>query len=186
MSNIIRSAIQIPKRLIMQVFAKTDLRAVEGAREVAAALVGKFYVVAPREWDSLHYEVRTLGELAPDEVCDEAFAQVLCYDCIRRIGTEVVERHDLYRICLQDHRILRVAGRGSNSAKLDLEAMLLYVLTHELVHVIRFSQRLQRIDLSPELRSIEELSVEQTTKQILEPLGDRALQQVVAACSAKC
>lgn len=162
-------------------FGKAELRAVEQAREFAAELVGDFYVLAPREWERMDYEVRTLRQLAPEEVCDQAFAQVLCYDRVKRIDDEVIERRELYRICLQDHRILRVAERSASPGKLDLEAMLLYVLTHELVHVVRFSQRLQRIDLAPELRPIEELSVEQTTRQILAPVADRALEKVIGA-----
>ncbi len=164
-------------------FGNNELKVVEHAREAAAELIGDFYALAPREWERLHYEVRTLRRLAPEEICDQAFAQVLCYDRVKRVGADVVERHDLYRICLQDHRILRVAECGANQDKLDLEAMLLYVLTHELVHVVRFSHRLQRLDLAPELRPIEELSVEKTTKQILAPVADRALEKVIAACA---
>jgi hypothetical protein len=163
-------------------FGRAELRAVEQAREIAAELVGGFYVLVPREWERVHYEVRTLSDLAPEEICDEAFAQVLCYDCLRSVGSEVIEKHDLFRICLQDHRILRVAQCGGTPGKLDLEALLLYVLTHELVHIVRFSQHLQRLDLPPDLRPIEELSVEQTTKHILTPIADRALERVIAAC----
>jgi hypothetical protein len=163
-------------------FGKADLRAVEQAREFAAELVGGFYALAPREWERMDYEVCTLRQLTPEEICDQAFAQVLCYDCVKRVGADVIERRELYRICLQDHRILRVAERGAKPDKLDLEAMLLYVLTHELVHVVRFSQRMQQLDLAPELRPIEELSVEQTTKQILAPVTDPALERVFAAC----
>jgi hypothetical protein len=167
-------------------FGKSELRVVERAREAAVELIGGFYVLAPREWERLHYEVRTLEELAPEEICDQAFAQVLCYDRVKRVGANVIERRDLYRICLQDHRIMRVAEGGDDEArveKLDLESLLLYVLTHELVHVVRFSQRLQRLDLAPELRPIEELSVEQTTRQILAPIADRALEKILAACA---
>src|SRR5262249_310640 len=121
-------------------------------------------------------------QLAPEEICDQAFAQVLCYDCVKRVDGNVVARHELYRICLQDHRILRVAEHGESVGKLDLEAMLLYLLTHEMVHVVRLSQRMQRLDLETEDRTLEELSVEQTTRQILTPVADRALEKVIAAC----
>jgi hypothetical protein len=163
-------------------FRRDELRVVERARETAVDLVGDFYALAPREWDRLHYEVRTLSQLAPEEICDQAFAQVLCYDCVKRVDGAVVARHDLYRICLQDHRILRVAEHGEAAGKLDLEAMLLYLLTHEMVHVVRFSQRMQRVDLEMETRALEERSVEHTTKQILAPVADRALEKVFAAC----
>jgi hypothetical protein len=159
---------------------KKELMLVERARGQAAELVGDFYVLAPREWDRMHYEVRTLSELAPEEVCDEAFAQVLCYDRVRHAGPAVAERHDLYRICLQDHRILRAIEAREMNGEIDLEPFLVYILTHELVHVVRFSQRMQHPDLPVELRPIEELSVEQTTQKILSAAADLSLQRVIA------
>src|SRR5262249_28722460 len=93
-------------------FRSAELKVVDRASDAAVDLVGDFYALAPREWDRLHYEVRTLGQLAPAEICDRAFAQVLCYDCVKRIDGAVVAQHELYRICLQDHRILRVAEHG--------------------------------------------------------------------------
>jgi hypothetical protein len=164
-------------------FRRAELRVVERSREAAVDLVGDFYALAPREWDRLHYEVRTLRQLAPEEICDRAFAQVLCYAYVKRVDGNVVARHDLYRICLQDHRILRVAEHGESLGKLDLEAMLLYLLTHEMVHVVRFSQRMQQLDLGAEDRPLEELSVELTTRQILAPVAGAALERVIVACA---
>jgi hypothetical protein len=43
----------------------------------------------------------------------------------------------------------------------------MYILTHELIHVVRFGQRLQSVDLPKELRSGEEQTVEKTTQTIL-------------------
>jgi hypothetical protein len=171
-------------------FGRAELKAVRRARVEAENLVGGFYVLAPREWERMSYEVRTLDELAPDEVSNQAFAQVLCYDLTRRIGGTILEHRDLYRICLQDHRILKAVGGGQSGLpftdQLALEPLLLYVLTHELVHVVRFSQRLQRLDLAPELRPQEETSVEQTTRQILAPVVDRGLRRVLETCLPGC
>jgi len=171
----------------LQSFGKTELKAVRRARAEAEALVGEFYVLAPREWERMTYEVRTLDELAPEEISDQAFAQVLCYDFMRRIGSTIVDRRDLYRICLQDHRILQ-AINGSRPAApradhLALEPFLLYLLTHELIHIVRFTQRLQHLDLAPALRPQEEMSVEQTTRHVLAPMADRALRRVLEACA---
>ena len=174
----------------LQRFGKAELKAVQRARADAEALVGGFYVLAPREWECMRYEVRTLGELAPEEVNDRAFAQVLCYDFTRRVGQTVIDRRDLYRICLQDHRILRVAESGLSGVacadKLPLEPLLLYLLTHELIHIVRFAQRMQRLDLAPELRPQEEMSVEQTTRHILAPVVDLPLRRVLETCETGC
>jgi hypothetical protein len=168
----------------MQRFGRDDLKLVEQARQKAEDLVGEFYRLAPREWERMHYEVCTLEELAPEEICDRAFAQVLCYECVKYSGANILDHHDLYRICLQDHRILQVAGCGMSGVnRLPLEPMLLYVLTHELVHVARFSQRLQQVDLALELRPQEELSVEQTTRQVLQPVSCHVLRRVIEICT---
>ena len=174
----------------LQSFGKAELKAVRRARAEAEALVGDFYVLAPREWERMTYEVRTLEELAPEEIHNQAFAQVLCYDFTRRIGQTILDRRDLYRICLQDHRILQ-AITGSRPVapkadKLALEPFLLYLLTHELIHIVRFTQRMQHLDLAPALRPQEEMNVEQTTRHILARVADRALRHVLEACAASC
>jgi len=144
-------------------FNPSQLRIVRQARARAAALVSEYYCVAPREWQQMPYEVKTLRALDRSEVTDAALAQTVCYNFRREAGSLVLEEGDLYRICLQDHRILDALGR----AQLELGALLTYVLTHELVHVVRFGQRMQRIDLPIELRADEECKVERTTRTIL-------------------
>jgi C4-dicarboxylate-specific signal transduction histidine kinase len=147
----------------MSCFNPTQLRTVRQARERAARLVSDYYCVAPREWRQMPYEVKTLRALDHTEVTDAALAQTVCYNFKRAAGPVVIEEGDLYRICLQDHRILD----AMRHTRLGLGALLTYVLTHELVHVVRFGQRLQRIDLPVELRDDEERKVERTTRTIL-------------------
>ena len=144
-------------------FNTAQLRIVNRTREWAARLVSDYYRVAPREWLKMPYEVRTLRSLNSSEVTDQALAQTLCYAFTRQAGSIVVNEGDLFRICLQDHRILDAAY----DLKLELESLLTYVLTHELIHVVRFGQRLQSVDLPQELRSCEEQRVEKTTQTIL-------------------
>jgi len=164
---------------ILLSFSRRELKAVARARAQAEALIGGFYVLAPREWERMHYEVCTLDQLTPDEITHAAFAEVRCYDLTRRSGPAHYDRRDLYRICLQDHRILRALELASARRQLALEPFLLYVLTHELIHVVRFTQQMQQIDLEPELRWQEELSVEQTTRQVLAPVKCSTLRRVI-------
>ncbi|HXG65772.1 MAG TPA: hypothetical protein VNO70_11745, partial [Blastocatellia bacterium] len=99
-----------------------------------------------------------------------------CYGFKREAGPLVLEEGDLYRVCLQDHRILDVAETN----QLDLGALLTYVLTHELVHVVRFGQRLQRVDLPDDLRPGEEQKVESATRTILAKAGDPKLARLLS------
>lgn len=157
-------------------FNPGQLRLVRIARERAASLVSDYYRVAPREWWRMPYEVKTLQRLDSSEITDSALAQTVCYDFRREAGPLVLSEGELYRICLQDHRILQAAGE----TKAGLGPFLTYVLTHELVHVVRFGQRLQRIDLPHDLRQGEEQRVEQTTRAILRRAGDREINRIIS------
>jgi hypothetical protein len=148
-------------------FSPHERRQVGAALGRAADLVSRFYVLAPREWAQMPYEVRTLAELAPAEVHDGIFAEVRCYGVRRQVESHVVAEHDLYRICLQDHEILATG--------LPVPDVLLYVLTHELVHVVRFGQRMQALDLAPDLRRDEEAGVDRTARRILGAWGGRGV-----------
>ncbi|MEN3334429.1 MAG: hypothetical protein V7641_3794 [Blastocatellia bacterium] len=152
-------------------FNPSQLRTVRQARARAAVLVSAYYCVAPREWQRMPYEVKTLRALYQSEVTDAALAQTVCYNFKRAAGSLVLKEGDLYRICLQDHRILD----AMHHTQLHLGSLLTYVITHELVHVVRFGQRLQRIDLPVELRDDEERKVEKTTRTILASAGDTNL-----------
>jgi hypothetical protein len=162
-------------------FTTVQINIVNRARERAAELVTDYYRVAPREWQLMRYEVKTLRLLDSSEVTDRALAQTLCYGFKRQAGPAVLEEGDLYRICLQDHRILRAAERD----RVELEPLLTYVLTHELVHVVRFGQRLQRLDLPLELRSLEERRVEKTTRAILARSDDPDLKLVLSSLASR-
>ncbi len=140
-------------------------------------MITDYYRVAPREWQKMPYEVKTLRALDRSEITDSALAQTLCYGVRREVGTLILEEGDLYRICLQDHRILDAAQR----TRTELKAMLTYVLTHELVHVVRFGQRMQAIDLAHELRPHEESKVEKTTRSILAKTVDPEIERILSS-----
>ena len=149
-------------------FNPVQLRIVTYTRKRAARLVSEYYRVAPREWLRMPYEVKTLRSLNSSEVTDQALAQTVCYSFKRQAGSIILKEGDFFRICLQDHRILSAV----RSLQVGLGPLLMYVLTHELIHVVRFGQRLQSVDLPQELRSGEEQKVEKTTQTILARAGD--------------
>jgi hypothetical protein len=157
-------------------FNPGQLRVVHRSRDRAAKLVSEYYQVAPREWLKMPYEVRTLRSLKSSEVTDEALAQTVCYAFKRQAGSIVLKEGDLFRICLQDHRILKTM----RDLHLGLGSLLMYVLTHELIHVVRFGQRLQSVDLAEELRSCEEGMVERTTQKILAKAGDPGMGRILS------
>jgi hypothetical protein len=145
-------------------FNDEELQLVDGAAIEAARLVTDYYRLAPREWARMRYEVKTQREIAPPELLDNVLAHVVCYEYTRQLGRDILEHRDIYRICLQDNRILDTL---SARPELLLPELLVYILTHELVHVVRFGQQLQRLDLPAAERWQEELSVEKITHRIL-------------------
>jgi hypothetical protein len=149
---------------------------VRAAERRAADLVTRFYALAPREWGRMRYEVRTLDQLDATDITDRALAQVLCYGVRREVGDRVVAEHDLYRICLQDHRIPGACGAG---AEVPFRALLLFVLTHELVHVVRFGLALRPLDLPWSLRAGEEASVDRTARLILRASDEPGLGRIL-------
>jgi hypothetical protein len=164
-------------------FNPAQVRTVRDAGQQAAGLVSDYYCVAPREWRLMPYEVKTLRRLNRLEVTHHALAQTLCYSVRQTSDSLVLKEGDLYRICLQDHRILDAARHNP----LSLRSLLTYVLTHELIHVVRFGQRLQRVDLPADLRLEEERKVEKTTRTILAKAGPVELRHFVAnAASLVC
>lgn len=171
----------------MRRFNNEELFAVHSAAAEAQRLVGRYYALAPREWARMRYEVKTQIELKPTEMLDSVLAHLICYEYTKSVGPDVLERGDLYRICLQDARILATLARISG---LDLERFLIYILTHEFVHVVRFGQQLQQLDLPADERHIEEQSVETITRRILgfesffnfEALEERRSFEKTSAC----
>lgn len=158
-------------------FDSLQLRIVRSARERAERLVSDYYRVAPREWQRMPYEVKTLRALRSSEVTNQGLAQTICYEFKKQTGQHILRQGDLYRICLQDDRILRAA----DAVDVELGPLLTYVLTHELIHVVRFGQQLQAIDLPDPLRRDEELKVHKTTKSILTAASDVELDRVLAS-----
>jgi hypothetical protein len=156
-------------------FTANQQRQVRAAERRASELVTRFYAIAPREWERMRYEVRTLEQLQPAEVLDSALAHVLLYGVERSVENRVVSEHDLFRICVQDHMILRRSAEDV----VALRALLLFVLTHELVHVVRFGQRMQSVDLAPELRPVEEESVDRTARLILRTADEPGVGRVL-------
>lgn len=110
------------------------------------------------------YEVVTLADMTEPERAEHAFAHLVVYERPRASGPE-----HLYRICLQDDVILR---RTAGASRQWLGALLVYVLTHELVHVVRFQRAEQSFSAADSAREREEDLVHQLTLDLLRAVRD--------------
>jgi len=132
----------------------TSLRRCEG-------LVAHSFRIPALPSQQYPYELLTLADLQGPERAEDALAHLVIYERQRRTKLE-----HLYRICLQDDRILERIGpqRGHDW----LSALLVYILTHELVHVVRFQRNEESFLADPASRRPEEDRVHQLTLSLLE------------------
>ena len=84
--------------------------------------------------------------------------------CERPAPPDGLRRGDFYRICLQDHNIIKALKR---EPLLELLPLLIYVVTHELVHLVRFYKFDQFFDADQEQRDAEEYRVHKLTYEML-------------------
>jgi hypothetical protein len=162
--------------VIKPVFKPDQLSTVTHAVGMAEELVSNHYKMTTSEWLRPKYDVRTLAELEPGEVVDGPFAQIIRYRGRPKQASLSSATYDFYKICLQDHAIL--AALQKNLA-LRLLPFSLYIITHELIHIVRFSRFLQGFDASPEERLAEEKRVHEKTHTILQSVKLSGLPEVL-------
>ncbi len=157
-------------------FKNEELNTVSEALAIAEDKTGDFYKFSFGQWKRYHYDVKTLSILNSKEIIPHAFA--LLNKCSRGISgfESKTKKRDFYIICIQDHQILRALKRDKNIGLLPL---LVYILTHELVHVVRFCNFSQRFEISGEVRGREERIVHGTTFRILKDLSLSKLDYIL-------
>jgi len=148
----------------LKTFSNEEIRAINNVVSMAEELVSNYYKMSASEWLRPKYDVKTLVDLVPEEIVHGPFAQIVRYEGHRRdtpLGSAVF---DYYKICLQDHTIQTTLQNVSN---IKLFPFCLYIITHELIHIVRFSKFLQSFDASSSEKLSEEKRVHESTHQIL-------------------
>jgi hypothetical protein len=157
-------------------FKRSHIQIVKEAVALAEELVSNFYKMSPTEWLRPKYDVKTAADLSSNEIIDGPFAQIIRYEGKLKDTSLGSATYDFYKICLQDHAILAAM---ENNPYLKLFAFILYIVTHELIHIIRFSKFLQNFDASPTERMAEETRVHELTREILRPVRVKGLSNVL-------
>ncbi|MFH1146687.1 MAG: hypothetical protein V1736_03155 [Pseudomonadota bacterium] len=148
----------------MVYFNENHLRIVDDALVLAEQIASDYYKLSSTDWKNAPYDVRTLKDLTSEEIVAGVFAQVARYRQDPAKSPSGRGRYEFYKICLHDHQILKATNGGRGIA---LFPLLLYVLTHELVHIVRFKRFLHRFHASEQERTGEETRVHRTTSEIL-------------------
>jgi len=148
----------------MERFTPTHIEIVDNAVAMSEELVSNAYKMSPSQWLRRRYDVKTLADLNPNEIVNGPFAQLIRYIGQRKDSSLGSASYDFYKICLQDHSILYALDRWP---EIQLLPFSLYIVTHELVHIVRFSMFLQNFDASAKEMMSEEKRVHQKTHEIL-------------------
>jgi hypothetical protein len=143
---------------------------------IAEEVTSDFFKLSPSHWRRARYDILTLEALRAEEISPHALALVAKYNGRPRDRLLSSAAFDFYRVCLQDHNILKTLELR---ADLSLFPLLLYIITHELVHIVRFSQFLALFETPGEQKPAEERRVHGLTRKILAPLRVRELPPVI-------
>jgi hypothetical protein len=157
-------------------FKAHELDIVNNAVAMAEELVSNYYKMSANQWLKPKYDVKTLCDLSQDEIVSGPFAQIIRYE--GKLENDVLgsSTYDFYKICIQDHTILETLGSRPD---ITLHPFALYVVAHELVHIVRFSRFLQHFNASDEEKLEEEHRVHGITHDILDPVKAEGLDIVL-------
>ncbi len=160
----------------METFDPDHITTVNKAAAMAEELVSNHYKMSASQWLNRRYDIRTLADLDPGEIIDGPFAQIIRYEGHRDNRSLGSAAYDFYKICLQDHTILAALA---DHRQLQLFPFILYIVTHELIHIVRFTKFLQQFDAAPEDRLAEEKRVHAATHLVLAQIRIPGLEQVL-------
>ena len=142
---------------------------------MAEELVSNSYKMSTSQWLHQRYDVKTLAELKPEEIVHGPLAQIIRYEGQRIDRPLGSSTYDFYKICFQDHAIIATLMERPH---IEFYPFTLYIITHELIHIVRFSKFLQNFDASLEERNSEEARVHKQTHEILKATNVAGMDQV--------
>ncbi len=142
--------------------------ALEEASSLAEELVGDFFGLTSRDWRFLQYVLFLEKELV---FAEEALASLFLFETQALLPGK---RRRFYGLFLAEDKILSLGLRGPS-----LEALLLYIFTHELVHMVRFLKFSASFWMPYEGRFKEEREVHLLCRKILRRVPGKELQDII-------
>lgn len=149
----------------MDTFTAAQIEVVNHAADMAEEQVSNHFKMSATQWLRQKYDIKTLRDLAPAEIVQGPFAQIIRYEGRPKNGNLGSDSFDFYKICIQDPAIMAVLKQNRG---LQLLPFGLYIITHELIHVVRFIKFLQNFEASPKEKMAEEVRVHRITRDILQ------------------
>jgi hypothetical protein len=158
-------------------FNLPQMSCVNKAFSDAEDMVSCFFRLNHGDMKANRYDVKTMKDLLHHEVDKGAFAHLCKYYYQKSSDAGDPGNFHFYRVCLQDDRILDAVDRAKSFIKLS--ALMLYIATHELVHVVRFNRGDSDFDAPVEAKVMEEEKVNSITRAILQPDAETGMALVM-------
>lgn len=158
-------------------FNTSQISLANRAFDHAEKLTTTYFRLSHEKMKAYRYEVKTLAHLEDCEINDRAFAHLCKYSSQKGTDINNLDKFHFFRICLQDNRILDAVERANSFIKLN--PLMLYIATHELVHVIRFNSGEIDFDAPLEEKVKEEEKVHYITRNILKSTANTNLKLVI-------
>ncbi len=138
------------------------------ALDEAEGRTAGYYCIPPFRWERLRYDLLTQVDHGWEPLPEPMLARVRC---LQRVSTH--RPFDFYRIELNDKSILAAAER--ENLLRDLYPFLVYILTHEMVHMVRLSSILEKWpEAYDSIDESEEKRVQSISRRILTGATDFA------------
>lgn len=150
--------------MTIQTFDRQQLSWVSQSVAIAEELVSNHYKMSASQWLRPRFDIKTMVDLSDNEIVDGPFAQIIRYEGKRKGSPLGSDSYDFYKICLQDQAILRTLTENRNMMLLPF---LVYIITHELIHIVRFNKFLQSFEASSQEKIDEERRVHDLTHHVL-------------------
>jgi hypothetical protein len=146
-------------------FTTSDLTTIGKAAVLAERLTQSYFNLAPHEWNENPYTIFTHKQVGKALYEQDVFAHVVRYETTAgRSKKGRPGEKESYGVVLQDPNILLALLR---SAMHDLWTLGLFILTHELTHIVRFKKYHVDFFAPVEDRDREEKLVHGITQEIL-------------------
>jgi hypothetical protein len=146
------------------------IRALDEAEERTS----RYYCIPPYQWQDLPYDLLTRQDAEWEPLPAAVLAQV---QRLEKLNPRRAASFDFYRIQLNDPSILTAATRENLAA--DLYQFLVYILTHELVHLVRLGKIIGHDRDLPGCVETEESRVHHISRQILSGVGYDAFHPIL-------
>ncbi|HDM09335.1 MAG: hypothetical protein DRH15_04455 [Deltaproteobacteria bacterium] len=159
-------------------FSHHEMVTLSEALQIAEEVTSDYYKFSSRQWRRHPYDVKPRATWHHLSAPNHVFAVLNKGLTTDEFMWPRSKGRDFYFILLHDEKILSAIARDE---KLNLLPLMLYVFTHELIHIVRFSNFIQRFEVNKEAREEEEKRVHGLTYEVLRRVPIKDLRYVLEA-----